>query len=178
MMGHVITRKLPPDSQHLVAKETDQIRTTARSLITGMSDIVWLIDPGRDSLYDLISRLSDAFRETLHALGVNFRTENLESLKSVRLRMEHRQHLLLIFKEAINNSLKYSGCKEIVLNVQLRGKQMTMTLTDDGRGFDMAVGGAGNGLKNMQERARRIGGEAAISSSATGTVVEYTGRIS
>lgn len=177
MMGHVITRKLPPESQHLVEKETDQIRTTARSLITGMSDIVWLIDPGRDSLYDLISRLSDAFRETLHGLGVNFRTENLESLKSARLKMEHRQHLLLIFKEAINNSLKYSGCKEIVLAAELRGKQLTMTLSDDGRGFDMAVGGKGNGLKNMQERAQRIGGEASIRSSNTGTVVEYTGRI-
>ena len=65
-----------------------------------MSDIVWLVNPRRDSLYDLISRLGDSFKETIHATDIHFNTQNLESLKNVRLSMEYRQNLFLIFKEA------------------------------------------------------------------------------
>jgi len=178
MMGHVITQKLPPESQQLVQPEMEKIRTTARGLIAGMSDIVWLVDPGRDSLYDLISRLSDSFNETLNALDIRFKAENLGSLKSVRLKMEYRQHLLLIFKEAINNSLKYSDCTEIRLNVDLQGSRLTLQLHDDGSGFDIQADPTGNGLKNMQNRARRIGGAVTIRSTmGEGTMVEYSGSI-
>jgi len=178
MMGHVITQKLPSESQHLVEGETQRIRTTARSLISSMSDIVWLVDPKRDSLYDLISRLSDAFRETLSALDIRFTAENLASLKSVRLKMEHRQHLLLIFKEAINNSLKYSGCTEIRLKADLKGNRLIVQLHDNGSGFDLEANATGNGLKNMRHRALQIGGTVSIrSTAATGTTVEYSGSI-
>jgi ligand-binding sensor domain-containing protein len=178
MMGHVITQKLPSASRHLVQGETQKIRTTARSLIACMSDIVWLVDPGRDSLYDLISRLGDSFSETLNALGIRFTAENLASLKSVRLKMEHRQHLLLIFKEAINNSLKYSGCTEIHLKVNLTGNRLIIRVNDNGSGFDAQAHPSGNGLKNMRNRAQRIGGAVTIGSTAgEGTIVEYTGSI-
>ena len=80
--------------------------------------------------------------------------------------MEHRQHLLLIFKEAINNSLKYSGCSEISLQVDLKGKKLTVRLIDDGQGFDTQAEPPGNGLHNMQDRASRMGGTLAIRSSA------------
>ena len=178
LMGHIIIQKLPPETRHLVQDETEKIRTTARGLIASMSDIVWLVDPGRDSLYDLISRLSDSFGETLRALDIRFTAENLDSLKSVRLKMEYRQHLLLIFKEAINNALKYSACTEIRLKVDLKGSRLTLQLHDNGGGFDIQADPTGNGLKNMQSRAQRIGGTVAIRSSAgEGTTVEYSGSI-
>ncbi|RKZ18977.1 hypothetical protein DRQ50_03055 [bacterium] len=178
LMGHIIAQKLPPEPRQLVKSETEKIRTTARTLIVSMSDIVWLVDPGRDSLYDLISRLSDSFSETLRGLDIRFTAENLDSLKSVRLKMEYRQHLLLIFKEAINNSLKYSACTEINLKVELKGSRLTMQLRDDGDGFEIKDDSTGNGLKNMQNRAQRIGGVVSIHSSiGEGTTVEYSGSI-
>ena len=178
MMGHIIAHKLPPEPRQLVQGEIERIRTTARGLIASMSDIVWLVDPERDSLHDLISRLGDSFSETLQALDIRFRAENLESLQSVRLKMEHRQHLLLICKEAINNSLKYSGCTEISLEVELPGNRLTLRLHDNGAGFDLQAGTMGNGLKNMRSRARKIGGTVTISSAAgAGTTVEYSGTI-
>jgi two-component sensor histidine kinase len=176
LLGHVVARKLPPDAQQLVSPELERVAATARGLIAAMKDIVWLVNPGMDSLYDLISRLSDSFRETLHAMNIQFKTENLESLRTVRLRMEHRQHLLLIFKEAINNSLKHGGCTALRLEVDLKGRSLTMRLTDNGAGFDDRDGRRGNGLGNMQDRARRIGGAVTIRSAVgEGTTVEYRG---
>ena len=179
IMGEVITQKLPHEARQMVLQETEKIGTTARGLVSSMSDIVWLVNPRRDSLYDLVSRLGDSFKETLNALNIQFRTENLESLKSIRLKMEYRQHLLLIFKEAINNSLKYSGCTEISLKVSLKGKKLDMRLVDDGTGFDVQDIQTGNGLKNMEDRASSIGGSLTIRSSANeGTEVEFSGMIS
>ena len=53
-----------------------------------------------------------------------------------------------------------------------------MRLQDDGGGFDVQADATGNGLKNMQDRARKIGGTVAIRSAAgAGTTVEYSGSI-
>ncbi len=178
IMGEVISRKLPSSSREMIISEIDRIGTTSRHLIDSMSDIVWLINPRRDSLFDLISRLGDSFKETLHAGDINFTTQNLGSLKNVRLSMEYRQNLFLIFKEALNNSLKYSGATGISLNVELSGKKLVMQLVDNGKGFDTDTVQDGNGLRNMKERAERIGGSLRTDNSPeTGTTIEFRGNL-
>ena len=178
IMGEVIAQKLPQSSKQLIVSEIQNIGTTSRNLIDSMSDIVWLVNPRRDSLFDLISRLGDSYKETLTSRDFHFKTQNLESLRNIRLNMEYRQHLLLIFKEAINNSLKYSGGTEILLSVALRGMKLNMKLIDDGNGFDTHQVSTGNGLKNMEDRAERIGGTLTINSTlGKGTVIEFEGNI-
>ena len=178
IMGEVISRKLPDESKEIVTSEIDRIGTTSRHLIASMSDIVWLVNPKRDSLFDLISRLGDSFKETLHAGDINFTTQNLESLKNIRLSMEYRQNLFLIFKEALNNSLKYSGGSEISLNVDLSGRKLMMQVVDDGKGFDTSQTSDGNGLRNMKDRAARIKGSVTIDSApGSGTTISFKGNI-
>jgi signal transduction histidine kinase len=92
--------------------------------------------------------------------------------------MECRQNLYLVFKEAINNSLKYSECTEISLNVTLKGKKLVMQLVDDGKGFDTDHEQTGNGLRNMNKRAERIGGILRIDTApGKGTVIDFTGNL-
>ena len=143
-----------------------------------MSDIVWLVNPQRDSLYDLILRLQDTYSDLLSDTEISFRSENLKSLEKVSLSMEHRQHLYLIFKEAINNSIAHSHCSEITLNANVNGKTLTMILNDNGVGFKDVDNKLGNGLKNMRNRANKIGGNLSIQSKLdNGTVVKYFGYI-
>ena len=179
ILGEVIAQKLSGPAKPLVTSELQKINATARGLIDSMSHIVWLVNPRRDSLFDLISRLSDSYKELLDSTDIQFKTQNLESLKKVHLKMEHRQHLFMIFHEAINNSVKYSKGTEILLNASLRGKQLTLQLMDNGRGFDVALATAGNGIQNMTERARTIGGELSIISNPdSGTEIRFEGNIS
>jgi len=92
--------------------------------------------------------------------------------------MEHRQHLYLIFKEAINNCITHSDCNQISLDATVKGKKLEMILKDNGKGFDAKAITSGNGLSNIKSRAGSIGGELNIFSvMGEGTTVQFIGNI-
>jgi ligand-binding sensor domain-containing protein/two-component sensor histidine kinase len=159
------------------ANKLNNISDTARQLVDSMSDIVWFVNPKRDSLHDLIVRLKDSYSDLLSELGVSFRTNNIESIKNVKIPMDIRQNLFLIFKEGINNSIKHSNCKRINLEANLDGTSLSMTLHDDGSGIPSDINNSGNGLRNMKERAITLGGELQINSSSNGTTIKFMGRL-
>ena len=102
----------------------------------------------------------------------------IKSLEKISLSMEHRQHLFLIFKEAINNSITHSSCSEIFLNAKVSGKKLEMILEDNGTGFKFDETKRGNGLANMKKRAKKINGKLSIKSElGKGTVVKYIGNV-
>jgi len=177
ILSEVISKKINPADSG-VNKSLKMISDTSRTLIDGMSDIVWLVNPKRDSLYDLILRLRDTYSELFSYTDISFRSENIKSLEKVSLSMEHRQHLYLIFKEAINNSVTHSGCHEITLDASVKGRKLEMILRDNGKGFCINEVSKGNGLGNIQERAKIIGGELTINSKeGEGTTVKFEGAI-
>jgi len=179
IMSEVIPFKLPQEIHANIQPDLKKIGSVARELIHNMSDIVWLVNPKRDTLYDLIFRLGDFWEKVLTTKGIKFKTQNLDLLNRVRLPMELRQQLYLIFKEAINNSLKYSDCSEIILTAEKKSNTLILQLSDNGNGFDLSQPSSGNGLKNMQNRAQKIGGKLHIQSApGSGTTVTFTGKFS
>jgi signal transduction histidine kinase len=179
ILSDVGAKTLGQHPQNGSADHFDKIGHVARALVDRMNDIVWLVNPKRDSLYDLIQQLGSSFEEVSTCAGIIFRAHNLEILRKVHLPMEYRQQLYYIFKEALHNSLKHSAAKEIVLEACLQGKRLAMQLQDDGKGFDQTQISPRNGLKNMKSRAAMIGGVLAIhSTSGDGTVVEFSGKVS
>jgi signal transduction histidine kinase len=77
-----------------------------------------------------------------------------------------------ITQEFIQNSLKYSNCKIINVILTKIKNTVTLTLKDDGIGFDISkTNGIGIGLKNMRKRAKIIKGKYQIESSNNGTIV-------
>ncbi|MBK8736490.1 MAG: hypothetical protein IPL98_11565 [Saprospiraceae bacterium] len=51
------------------------------------------------------------------------------------------------------------------LKVQYKQKQIHITIQDDGKGFDLLANTFGNGLHNMKDRAKQLGGELLICST-------------
>jgi len=153
------------------------ISEKARMLIDNMSDIVWMVNPQRDSLYHVILRLKDSYSDLINSMGISFATVNLEKFSAVKLQMEYKQNLFLIFKEAINNSLKHSGCKSITLEANIIKDILELTLIDDGLGMDLEKIKYGNGILNMKSRATLIGGSLEIESDNSGTKIKFSGKI-
>ena len=176
ILGEVLSKNAGGENQYL-SKGLSKISETSRELIDRMSDIVWLVNPKRDSLYDLIIRLKDSYSETLSYNGISFKSQNLQSLQNVSLNMENRQNLYLIFKEGINNSIKHSSCSEINIEAAVKGKSLEVILRDNGIGFsdEMSIG---NGIENMKERAKIIGGKLIVKSEkGEGTKIQFLGDI-
>lgn len=83
--------------------------------------------------------------------------------------------LYRIFQESINNILKHSGAKFI--DVRIVTEPFSMTISDDGKGFDSSSddGKAKLGLQNMNNRAAFIDHDFNIKSvPGTGTVLSIT----
>ncbi len=177
ILANVMEMKLGDGGRDAVGTELDGIRTRGRELVQSMSDIVWLVHPHRDSLRDLLQRLVDGFGGVCEASGIDFRVEGLESVDDLSLGLERRQHLYLIFKEAVNNAVKYAGCSTLRVEVRAAGRRVEMRVQDDGQGFDSASASAGNGLRNMRRRAEKLGGGLEIDSTpGAGTTITYRDR--
>jgi len=178
ILSAVVDAKSPPDLKDLVKNELNKIGSVSRSLIERMSDIVWLINPKNDSLHDLFTRLKDSFVDLLELQNIHFKTINLKQLEKIHLSMEKRQHIFLIFKEAITNAIKYSECSTLELVIETQKKKLIIHLLDDGKGFDLNIISRGNGLTNMQHRVEKVGGVVKINSQpGKGTEIIFSGKI-
>ncbi len=85
------------------------------------------------------------------------------------------RELLRIAQEALHNAIRHSGAERIVLSLGTVDGKVVLEVRDDGAGFDpqaTEVRGRRLGLSSMEERARRLDGELAITSAAgAGTTV-------
>ncbi len=165
-------------SSMIVKNDLQKISETARQLVDSMSDIVWVVNPQRDSLHDLIVKLKDSYNEFFSSIGISFQVNNIERSDDIKLPMEYKQNLLLMFKEAINNAIKHSGCKKLVLEAIYKNDVIEIILKDNGAGFDLNKVKFGNGIRNMENRANKIKGKLSWKTeSGKGTSVIFSGRL-
>src|SRR4029079_16357992 len=82
-----------------------------------------------------------------------------------------RKNFYLIFKEAVNNGVKYSSCNNIYVRISSKNQEMHLNIDDDGQGFDQEAirrnnshSLSGNGLQNMHIRATEMRGSLTITS--------------
>jgi signal transduction histidine kinase len=72
--------------------------------------------------------------------------------------------LFNIAQEALNNSLRHSKAGSVMVRLQENQGKITLSVGDDGIGFNTSTKHSGMGLSNMQERANSIAGELSIHS--------------
>jgi signal transduction histidine kinase len=153
-------------------KDFNTISEKLAEVMQNMSEIVWSINPKYDSFAITISKLVEYGIDIYEKQGIKFHLDIEESKNNVSLNLENRRHIYLIFKEAMNNSLKYSGATEVIFSVKKSGKHTILKLHDNGIGFDPTLIKLGNGLLNMQARAEAMRCVLSISSLDGGTIVE------
>lgn len=151
------------------------IARIARESVASMSDIVWAINPERDSLRDVIRKMRRHAEEVFSIRDVELHFETPSSKDSQKLGVTMRRDLLLIFKEAVNNVARHSNCSRVNIELRLEGSQVLLTILDDGVGFDTSVASEGHGLQSMKRRAETLGGTLAIASAPGQT--KLTARI-
>ena len=158
------------------SKEGDYLRRIgdrSRDSIEKMSDIIWSINPDNDNIEQMLIRMKNFATEMAEAkeIAVNWTGEG--DLTVLHLNMEQRKHFYLLFKEIMNNSIKYADAKKIDIRLTVNGNHICLQVKDDGKGFNMANVSRGNGLKNLHHRAGLLKGSISIKSEEEkGTVVK------
>jgi two-component system sensor histidine kinase DegS len=86
----------------------------------------------------------------------------------VQVASQLRHNVIFAVKEAINNIIKHASASEVTFHVGFERDELTISIFDNGSGFDTAnrLTGNGNGLANMKQRLEVIGGRCNIESSA------------
>ncbi len=140
-----------------------KVSANAYETMEKMSDIVWMIKPTENEGIGIKERMQRFMYDLCSGRNIvcNFIADDLDKMK---LTMSQKKNLYLIFKEAINNAVKYSGSNSLNVVVELRHKNLVMHIQDYGNGFDEKIIMKGNGLDNMQVRAKELKGSLLISS--------------
>jgi signal transduction histidine kinase len=151
-----------------------RIGTLSRESVDSMSDIVWAIDPGRDTSRHLLQRMRRLAFELLESAGVHLDFTSSGDA-SPRLTGDVRRHVFLIFKEILNNVVRHADAAVVRIEVTLTARHLRFVVTDDGRGFDTARAEEGQGLRSLERRASSLGGLLEVTSSpGNGTRVTFS----
>ncbi len=134
----------------------EKIIANAREMVAYMNDTVWTLNPRHDHTSALLLRMEDFGAALTGAQQIRFDFEADGQLMAYQLPMEQRKNLYLIFKEALHNAVRHGQCGQIRVHLRKVEAQLTLEIRDDGVGFDPAATGHGNGLRNLEARAREL----------------------
>lgn len=151
----------------------ETIEESSRKMLDAMSDIVWTINSENDQFEKIVLRMRNFAYELLGAKKIDFEFNADDDVVKMKIPMTIRKNLYLIFKEATNNMVKYSGADKALFTVKGEKNNLTLLIHDNGKGFDTRQPTEGNGLKNMKKRADEMGGLFIIDSHpGKGTTVQ------
>ncbi len=153
----------------------EKINERSQRLLDNMSDIIWNINPGNDTIEEVMSRMREYATTILEAKNIEYTFNFPKEKMDCKLSMEVKNNMYLIFKEAVNNLSKYSGATKANLSLTFDEKNIHLKIEDNGKGFNEDEIKHRGGLSNMQHRAEEIKGTMAIKSIIErGTVIELT----
>ena len=159
-------------------KQLSDIGRLARDTAHKVRETVWIVNTEYDSVLGLVKKMRDTTHTLLDGhLEVEFRAP--EELPKKPLDMELRQDFYLLFKEILQNILKHAEASNVDVQVRFQAPHMSVSVRDDGKGFDPdeAAGRAGNGIVMMRRRAAKHRGTVEIDSRpGDGTTVRLSVR--
>ena len=130
----------------------------AEKTLNVVRDLALLLRPSMLDDFGLVPALNWHAREMGKRTGLNVRVEADEI--SDDLPDEHKTCIYRVVQEALNNAARHANARNLQVVVKNEGDRVVFSVRDDGSGFDKRFV-RGLGLLGMEERVRRLGGEAA-----------------
>ena len=163
LLGELAQNELPAGSERRVQME--ELCDKTRALLGAMDEIVWAVNSRRDTVRDFATHACKYAQMFLASTAIRCRLHIEADLPEDEFDLPARRNLFLGVKEAINNCAKHSAATELVLRIHRRGGALDVTVEDNGIGFELpSANGDRNGISNMNQRMKEVGGECRIAS--------------
>jgi len=177
ILSNIALKQIPLEEK--TSKEyMSTINNSTTQMMESMDDIVWSINPVNDSIVKVLARMKEVAGSVLEPNNIDYQFHTDNAVKDLNFSMEWRRDIFLLFKEALNNIVKYSKARNVSVTLKKSGKSFQLIVEDDGIGFDINARVSairGNGLKNMKKRAETINGQLdVVSEPGKGTRVNLT----
>ncbi|MES2922169.1 MAG: ATP-binding protein [Verrucomicrobiota bacterium] len=153
----------------------DQLSGLCCTLVTGLDEIVWAVNPRYDSVADLAGYFSLYAQRFLKLAGIECRLKIDDAITGDPLDSRMRHEIFLAFKEALNNVVRHAGATEVNLTIEVVTGCLMILIADNGCGFDRLDDLPGSdGLRNMEERIQTLGGTCMVETSPRdGTTIQF-----
>lgn len=150
-----------------------EISQNAQEMLENMSDIVWTNKILNDNFEQLMVRMQEFTAKMLEPKNINYEFRFDETLKNVKWNPQKYYEFYMIFKEAINNSVKYSDANLLTVSILKEKNSLILKVDDNGKGFERNKVKNGNGIANMKKRVEQMKGVFTINSEINkGTKIE------
>lgn len=150
----------------------DSIGNFTRSTITDLRDTIWAMNKEEITFEDLKTRTTNFIEAAKTSLlGIDFEFNYPKDTDNVKLNSLQGIDVYRIIQEAINNAVKHAKATKIVVNFEIDGSDLKISIIDNGVGFDQSTIEAGNGLSSMKKRANEIDADFEMKSSNQGTEI-------
>jgi signal transduction histidine kinase len=157
-----------PQTAHII----ENIGDKARLLIDIIKQIIGS-STKKDTRFEDIMTQMQQYVQDLSAhknTTIDFQVDT--DLNNLNFNIQKNKEFYLIFKEAAYNASKYAHATHLQIRLEKQLGQICLTIVDNGQGFEQAKVKTGSGLRNMQQRANRLGGVLEITSTPNeGTTV-------
>lgn len=138
-----------------------------------LDDIIWSVNSNNDTLNQTMARMRRYAAEVFEPVGINCNLDFENIPGDIKLNMEQRKDIYLVFKECLNNVIKHASAKTVFIKIAVERNIFQLKIADDGKGFDTLEQTDRNGLKNIRSRIKKWAGKLSINSTAyEGTTVD------
>jgi signal transduction histidine kinase len=172
--GEVAQCQLPAGSQ--ARQQLIQLCEEARKLLATMDEILWAVNPQRDTLRDFAAHVCNYAQEFLKPTKIQCLFDVASETTPTVFNLPLRRSLFMAIKETLNNAVKYSEATELHLQIQWLGQWLVVVVQDNGKGFDpLTVRPGRHGMTNMRQRMNELGGSCLVTSEpGRGCRVEFS----
>ncbi len=146
-------------SMELIHSAAEELRRIAHNLMPEVLLKLGLIN----AIQDLCNNIQGS-----RLLKISLQAYGMEN----RLNPQTEIMLYRIVQELLNNILKHARATQVIIQFNRHQEKLSITIEDDGQGFNVSEENAGAGLKTIQSRVSYLNGELNIDSAqGLGTTV-------
>lgn len=151
-----------------------KINQTSSELVTNMSEIIWAMKEDNNTLADLISFVKIEAVEYLESNNIAVIISIPDNSENVNINGNNRRSIYMVIKEALHNVVKHAQANQVYIHFTLRDEMIEIHIIDNGVGFHQNnITIVNNGLKNMEQRVKKMNGSLSILSQ-NGTTIQVS----